>query len=124
MQQSSLCTGYAGSVNITEIGGIEEHPASHVTLAALGEVASLTDGNGAARRKKVLTMDKPKNPYQKGTLIWSVMEGDWEDLTVTQIAEVLGTSPNNIAAYIYRIKQETGCVVPCLRGKTGRKADE
>lgn len=81
-------------------------------------------GNGAARRKKVLTTDKPKNPYQKGTLIWSVMEGDWEDLTVTQIAEVLGTTPDNIGAYTSRIKRETGYVVPRLRGKTWRKADE
>ena len=38
-------------------------------------------------------MDKPKNPYRKGSIIWSIMEGDWEDLTVKQIAEALDIPP-------------------------------
>lgn len=69
-------------------------------------------------------MNKPKNPYAKGTLIWSVMEGDWEDLTVTQIAEVLDTVPNNISAYIIKIRKQTGYLVPHLKGKGGRKLNE
>lgn len=69
-------------------------------------------------------MDKPKNPYRKGSLIWSVMEGDWEDLTVTQIAEVLATMPSTISANIATIKRETGYIVPRKRGRVGRPFDE
>lgn len=57
-------------------------------------------------------MDKPKNPYRKGTLIWSVMEGDRKDLTVTKIAEVPDTTPSNISACITKIRKKTGYLVP------------
>ena len=69
-------------------------------------------------------MDKPKNPFREGSLVWAVMEGDWEDLTVTQIAEVLDTIPNNISVCITRIRKKTGYLVPHLKGKGGRKPDE
>lgn len=80
--------------------------------------------NGADRRKKVAIMDKPKNPYRKGSLIWSVMEGDWEDLTVTQIAEVLGTAQSNVSNCIARTKRETGYIVPRESGRARRPLDE
>lgn len=57
-------------------------------------------------------MNKPQNPFRKGSIIWSVMEGDWEDLTVRQIAEVLGTGPGNIYCCLSKIKTETGYIVP------------
>lgn len=57
-------------------------------------------------------MDKPENPYRKGTTIWSVMEGDWEDLTVKQIAEVLDVLPRYVAESMRRIRVKTGYVVP------------
>lgn len=60
-------------------------------------------------------MDKPKNPYRKGSLIWSVMEGDWEDLTVRKIAEVLDSVPNTVYSTISRIKKETGYDVPHVK---------
>lgn len=69
-------------------------------------------------------MDKPKNPYRKGSLIWSVMEGDWEDLTVTQIAEVLGAMPNSISSNIAAIKRETGYDVPRASGRVRRRPNE
>ena len=69
-------------------------------------------GNGAARRKRVKAMDKPENPYRKGTTIWSVMEVDWEDLTVKQIAEVLDVLPRYVAESMRRIRVKTGYVVP------------
>lgn len=62
-------------------------------------------------------MDKPKNPYREGSTIWSVMEGDWEDLTVSQIAEVLDTLPQTISNSIKRIQEKTGYIVP----RAGRK---
>lgn len=64
--------------------------------------------------------DNPENPYRKGSLTWSVMEGDWEDLTVTQIAEVLGTVPNSIRSIIATIKRETGYNVPRTNGHARR----
>lgn len=71
-----------------------------------------------------MTTEKPKNPYQKGTLAWSVMEGDWEDLTTEQIAEVLCTTPKNINSYISKILKETKYRVPYVRRKPGRQADK
>lgn len=69
-------------------------------------------------------MDKPENPYRKGSLIWSVMEGDWEDLTVSRIAEVLGTAPSSISVNIATIKKETGYIVPRKGGRVRRPFDE
>lgn len=69
-------------------------------------------------------MDKPENPYRKGSLIWSVMKGDWEDLTVTQIAEVLGTTQSNVSNCIARIKGETGYIVPRASGRVRRRLNE
>lgn len=60
-------------------------------------------------------MDKPKNPYRKGTTIWSVMEGDWEDLTLKQIAEVLDVLPSTVSESMRRIRVKTGYVVPHAR---------
>ena len=53
-------------------------------------------------------MTKPENKYKRGSVVWSVMEGDWEDLTVPEIAEVLNTSPKTVLRAIHRIKKETG----------------
>lgn len=65
-------------------------------------------------------MDKPYNPYRKGSLIWSVMEGDWEDLTISQIADVLGRSCLSIRNAIWRIWSETGFSVPHADGRKTR----
>lgn len=69
-------------------------------------------------------MEKPKNPYEKGTLIFDIMEGDWEDLTVPQIVEVLYASPKLIWKYIRKIERDTGYRVPRTKGTPGRKPDE
>lgn len=94
------------------------------SLAANAHLICGRRGNGASCRKKVTEMNNPENPYPKGTLIWSVMEGDWEDLDAAQIAEVLATSSDAIHAMISRIKKETGYSVPHTRRKAGRKLDE
>lgn len=54
---------------------------------------------------------KPKNPYRKNTLLWSLMECDWSDLTMDQIAEVLYTTPHQVSSYCARIKKKTGYIV-------------
>lgn len=69
------------------------------------------------------TKGKPENPYSKETLIWSVMEGDWADLTIEQIAEVLSTSPHCIRSCINKIRVATGYEVPRERGVPGPKKD-
>ena len=69
------------------------------------------------RRSKV----KPDNPFQKGTLIWSVMEGDWSDLTPKQIGEVLGTSGRSVTAQITKIRHRTGYDVPYRGNSRGRR---
>lgn len=69
-------------------------------------------------------VDKPENPYRKWSTIWSVMELDWEDRTVTQIAEALYTTPSNVSNCIARIKRETGYIVPRKRGRVRRPFDE
>lgn len=57
-------------------------------------------------------MVKPANPYKRGTLSWNLMEGDWEDLTVRQIAEVLDIMPNSVNGALLQIKKKTGYEVP------------
>lgn len=62
---------------------------------------------------------RPKNPYREDTLLWDVFMGDWEDLTVTQIAEVLDKEPKQIRTAIQVIYQDTGYAVPHVKLRTG-----
>lgn len=62
-------------------------------------------------------MEKPINPYRKGTFIWSIFEGDWEDLTIEQIGEVFDRTADEIREVIHRIKRKTGYDVPRRRTK-------
>lgn len=64
------------------------------------------------------------NPYRKGTVIWAVLEGDWEDLTTQQIAEVLGAKRHTVQVSMARIKRELGYKVPCADGRSVRYADD
>lgn len=60
------------------------------------------------------------NPYRKGTVIWKVMEVDWHDLTIFQIAEVLGTTVMSIRDAVWRIRKETGFTIPHTDGRRAR----
>lgn len=64
-------------------------------------------------------MVKPANPYKRGTLSWNLMEGDWADLTVRQIAEVLDVMPHSINEAMLRIKRKTGYEVPHKQANRG-----
>lgn len=66
---------------------------------------------------------KPKNPYPARIIKWALMEEDWSDLTVSQIAEVFGeeVEPRAIYRYIASIEHRTGYVVPVKRHPAGRK---
>lgn len=65
-------------------------------------------------------MVKPENPYEKGTLSWNLMEDDWSDLTVRQIAEVLDVMPGSVYGALKRIQQRTGYAVPHKDGNQGK----
>lgn len=64
---------------------------------------------------------KPDYPFRRGTLIWKVCNGDWEDLTPAQIAEVLDSTEKTVRQAIFIIKRKTGYDVPRVREKRGRK---
>lgn len=57
-------------------------------------------------------MNKPKNPYRRGSLLWQVYEGDWGDLTRQEIAYVLDADANIISSCFFKIKRDTGWIVP------------
>ena len=59
--------------------------------------------------------------YEKGSLNWALMTGDWEDLTVSQIAEVLDEDKDVIKSRIYEIKKKTGFDIPRKRARRGVK---
>lgn len=65
-------------------------------------------------------MVKPENPYEKGSLSWNLMEGDWSDLTVRQIAEVLDVTPGGVYSALKRIRYRTGYAVPHQNGNQGK----
>jgi len=60
---------------------------------------------------------KPENPYKKGSFLWSLMEGDWEDLAAKQIAEVLDVPPQKVYSGLSKILQDTGYDVPRVAAK-------
>lgn len=71
-------------------------------------------------------------PFPEGSVPYLVMlgslqggeDGGWADLSIKQIAEVLGYNHNTISAAIRRIKAETGYDVPHLSGYKARWIDE
>lgn len=63
-------------------------------------------------RRRPEDFTKPPNPYRKGSIIWALYEEDWSDLTINQIAEVLGASYGVIASQLRKIRQDTGYMVP------------
>lgn len=73
--------------------------------------------------------DRPINPFRRGSVIWSVMEGGlqgefdglpgWADLTVTQIGEVLDVAATEVSSYLLRIRKKTGYAVPHIVSPSG-----
>lgn len=59
---------------------------------------------------------KPPNPFRRGSARWNVYEGDWEDLTPGQIAEVLDLDLNYIHGILSDIYKKTGYKVPHVSG--------
>lgn len=57
-------------------------------------------------------MAKVNNPFKPSTVAWKLLEDDWSDLTVRQIAEVLDVQPDTVHRAIRAIRKETGYEVP------------
>lgn len=55
------------------------------------------------------------NPYKPRTLKWALIEEDWSDLTIEQIAEVFCVSLKYARQAIVTIKKDTGYIVPYRR---------
>lgn len=64
--------------------------------------------------------NKPNNPYRKGSLIWSLMDGDFSDLTVAQIAEVFDATVMSIRDAIWKIRHDTGYDIPRTDGRAAK----
>lgn len=63
-----------------------------------------------------VNMDKCKNnPFRPRSMRWALMEEDWSDLTIAQIAEVFNSTPVSVYASIREIKRITGYRVPHRR---------
>lgn len=61
-----------------------------------------------------------KNPYKPQSLRWKLVEGDWEDLTPSQIAEVLDCTPQAVHKALRVIEEGGGIEVPYVKGRPGR----
>lgn len=71
------------------------------------------------------TVKKPKNPFKPKSIVWALMEEDWSDLTLEQIAEVFDSSTNYISKAMQMITKFTGYVVPHVHKDTrGRPINE
>ncbi len=60
-----------------------------------------------------------KNPYKPQSLRWKLVEGDWEDLTPSQIAEVLDCTPQAVHKAL-RVIEEGGHRGPLCQGQAGQ----
>lgn len=65
--------------------------------------------------------EKKRNQYKKGSIAWTLLNGDWSDLNVRQIAEVLGVETKKIYSTINNIRIRKGYEVPhvCVRPRKG-----
>lgn len=67
---------------------------------------------------KKFFMNKPENPYERGSRIYKIMEGDFTNCTIGEIAEIVGCTNEYVRSSITKIRQRTGYVVPHIIGET------
>lgn len=60
-------------------------------------------------------MQMENNPYRPRSMLWALVEEDFSDLAVKQIAEIFDTDEKVIYQAMTRIKRETGMQVKYLR---------
>lgn len=76
-------------------------------------------------------MDRPLTQAEKShtyngffrprSAIWALANEDFSDLTISQIAEVLGIEPTTVNNYIHKLKKEYGITVAYVHVPPGRK---
>lgn len=68
-------------------------------------------------------MEQAHNPYKPRSMLWALMEEDFSDLTIKQIAEVFDTGAQTVYTALSRIKHDTGYTVPYkhIRNKKKRR---
>lgn len=64
-------------------------------------------------------MAEYKNPFKARSMSWALMEEDFSDLTLEQIAEVFSTNHYSISETIRRIYRMTGYKVPYINTRRG-----
>ncbi len=67
-------------------------------------------------------MDVYENPFKKRSISWALMEEDFSDLTLEEIAEIFGTNHYSIAETIRHIYRKTGYKVPYVNTRNGAGA--
>lgn len=82
----------------------------------------------------MIAVKRPENPFRPGGVAFSVMEmalqGEFDglpgtdDLTVSDMADVLGVGRGNVYTAIEAIEKRTGYIVPYIKSKRGRKRVE
>lgn len=55
---------------------------------------------------------KVQNPYRPRTMRWALIEEDWSDLTLRQIADVFGCADTSVSMAMQDIYKRTGYRVP------------
>lgn len=53
-------------------------------------------------------MDKPENPFRKGSCAYKIFAGDWEGKTLEEIALAIDSSPMSVYAQIKAISAKKG----------------
>lgn len=97
----------------------------HVTRNSVGSAIYRLQSMGYDIKVKRSTRGrsrKGEGKFKKGTLAWSLMNDDWSDLTISQIAEVLGVSRTTIDTVLYRLRSE-GITIAYQEDKRGRKEE-
>lgn len=66
-------------------------------------------------------MDKPDNKYNPGTIPYRILQGDgtWDNMSVTEIASILGCTYRTAQAGFLKIKDDLGYIV---QRRDGRKS--
>lgn len=59
--------------------------------------------------------------FRPRSAIWALANEDFSDLTISQIAEVLGIEPTTVNNYIHKLKKEYGITVAYVHVPPGRK---
>lgn len=54
------------------------------------------------------------NPHRKGSMIWSLMEGKCNGMTVSQIADAFNASEKSVKAALWKIHRDTPKSATCV----------